>query len=142
MVRENPPPNEESLPDLSEAEREALHRVELGVEWLHRAHGDLVEFHHETGHAMDHFAEAEEFLRDSGHDGLADALRDRYLPRGVIDEERWSYDVLECFQDGFLAELTAFEKRARDDIADGRRHVSERTQERAWKGRAEHSDDE
>ncbi|WP_302082311.1 hypothetical protein [Salinibaculum rarum] len=122
--------------DLSAGEREALHSVELGLEWLHRAHGDLVEFHHKTGHAMDHLAEAEEKLRACGHADVADALRDQYLPRGVIDEDRWSYDVLESYQDGFLSELMAFEQRVRGEIADGRRHVTERQQEREWKRRA------
>jgi hypothetical protein len=122
---------------LSETEREALHQVELGLEWLHRAHGHLVEFHHNTGHAMDHLAEAEEDLRTCGYDELADALRDRYLPRGVIDDDRWSYDVLECFQEGFLADVETFEKDARETLADGRRHVTERAQEAAWKDRAE-----
>jgi len=122
--------------DLSEAECEALHSVELGVEWLHRAHGDLVEFHHKTGHAMDHLADAEAQLRACGHTDLADALRDECLPRGVIDEDRWSYDVLESYQEGFLAALTAFEERARGAVADGQRHVAERRQEREWKRRA------
>lgn len=123
-------------PDLTAAERKALHSVELGVEWLHRAHGNLVEFHHKTGHAMDHLADAEGQLREAGHDALADVLRDEYLPRGVIDEGRWSYDVLEDFQEGFLATLTEFEERTREDVADGHRHVTERAQERAWKERA------
>jgi hypothetical protein len=115
--------------------REALQRVELGAEWLHRAHGDLVESHHKTGHAMDHLANAGEFLRDSGHEDLADALRDENLPRGVIDEGRWSYDVLESYQDGFLSALTDFEERVRGEVADGQRHVTERRQEHAWKKR-------
>jgi hypothetical protein len=127
---------EDRRADLDEAERQALHSVELGVEWLHRAHGDLVEFHHEVGHAMDHFAEAEARLRDCGHTALADALRDECLPRGVIDGDRWSYDVVESYQEGFLADLTAFEERARGVVADGDRHVAERRQERAWKRRA------
>ena len=126
----------EDRTELDAEEREALHRVELGVEWLHRAHGDLVEFHHKTGHAMDHLADAEAQLRACGHTDLADALRDEYLPRGVIDEGRWSYDVLESYQDGFLSALTDFEERARGEVADGQRHVTERRQEREWKQRA------
>lgn len=131
-------PGDDAVPatGLGDAECEALHSVELGVEWLHRAHGDLVEFHHKTGHAMDHLAEAESQLRACGHTDLADALRDECLPRGVIDEDRWSYDVLESYQEGFLADLTAFEERAREAVADGRRHVAERRQEREWKRRA------
>ncbi|WP_136716682.1 hypothetical protein [Halorientalis salina] len=121
---------------ISEGEREALHQVELGLEWLHRAHGHLVEFHHNTGHAMDHLAEAEGLLRDCGFDDLADALRDEYLPRGVIDDDRWSYDVLESFQAEFLDDIRAFEAETRERVADGQRHVAERAQEGAWKRRA------
>ncbi|WP_424016595.1 hypothetical protein ACOZ4N_11890 [Halorientalis pallida] len=122
--------------DLTEDERAALHQVELGLEWLHRAHGHLVEFHHNTGHAMDHLAEAEPLLRECGYDDLADAVRDRYLPHGVIDDDRWSYDVLESFQEGFLDEIEGFEREARDVVADGQRHAAERAQERTWKERA------
>jgi len=123
-------------PDLTDAECDALHRVELAVEWLQRAQGNLIAFHHAVGHAMDHLAEAETELRDCGQDDLADDLRDDYLPRGVVDEERWSYDVLESYQAGFLRPMVDFERQARDRIADGHRHVAERRQEREWKGRA------
>lgn len=126
----------EGAATLSDQERDALHQVELGLEWLHRAHGHLVEFHHNTGHAMDHLADAETMLRECGYDDLADALRDQYLPRGVIDEDRWSYDVLECFQEDFLADIRDFEAETRETVADGQRHVAERTQEWKWKDRA------
>jgi hypothetical protein len=127
----------ETTTDLTAAEREALHELELGVEWLHRAHGALVEFHHNTGHAMEHVAAAEHAFRESGHEEVADAIRDEYLPRGVIDEERWSYDVLESFQREFLSELTTFEASTRETVAGGQRHVTERRQEQQWKRRSE-----
>ena len=123
--------------DLTDTEIEALHEVELGVEWLHRAHGKLVAFHHNTGHAMEHLATAEQLLRESGHTDVADAVRDAYLPRGVIDEDRWSYDVVESFEAGFMHDVTELAERARRDVADGRSHVAERRQEREWKRRAE-----
>jgi hypothetical protein len=125
----------DDAPPVAEETAEALHRVELGLEWLHRAHGHLVAFHHNTGHAMDHFAAAEQRLRETGHDALADEIRDEFLPRGVV-EDTWSYAVLESFQDDLLDDAAAFEARARDDLSDGRRHVAERAQERRWKGRA------
>ncbi|MEF8852462.1 MAG: hypothetical protein V5A44_04890 [Haloarculaceae archaeon] len=123
--------------DMTETEVEALHEVELGVEWLHRAHGKLVGFHHNTGHAMEHLAAAEGLLRESGHEEVADAVRDAYLPRGVIDEDRWSYDVVESFEAGFMDDVTDLAERARREVADGRSHVAERRQEREWKRRAE-----
>jgi hypothetical protein len=121
---------------LTEAELEALHEVELGLEALQRAQGCLVEFHHATGHGMDHLAAAERRFREAGHTDLADSIRDRQLPRGVTDEDRWSYAVLEGFPDGLLAQVSAFEERARNAIADGRRHVAERRQEREWRNRS------
>jgi hypothetical protein len=120
----------------SETDVEALHEVELGLEWLLRAQGHLVQFHHATGHAMDHLAVAEEGLREAGYDDLADELRDHHLPQGVVDEDRWSYDVLEDFQDGVLAAVQTFEADARDRVGDGTRHLAERRQERAWKERS------
>jgi len=123
--------------ELTDTEVEALHEVELGVEWLHRAHGKLLAFHHNTGHAMEHLAAAEALLRESGHDDIADDVRDRYLPRGVVDGDRWSYDLVESFQHGFMDDVTAFGERTRREVADGRSHVAERRQEREWKARAE-----
>jgi hypothetical protein len=122
---------------LDAPEREALHRIELGIEWLHRAHGHLLAFHHNTGHAMDHFAAAEQALREGNHTGLADTLRDEVLPRGVIDEDRWSYDVVEDFESGVYADLQAFDRAAHETLAGGQRHVAERLQEQAWAERSE-----
>ena len=119
-----------------DVELEAFHEVELALEWLHRAHGQLVAFHHAVGHGVDHLAEAEVLLREAGHDELADALRDEYLPRGVVDEGTWSYRVVEGFQDGFLADVTAFERTVRDRVAEGERHVAERRLRREWRERA------
>jgi hypothetical protein len=126
----------EATTDLTETEQAALHRAELGVEWLRRAHGSLVEFHHATGHAMDHMHEAEAMLREVGHTGLADELRDEVLPRGAV-EDRWTYDLLETFEAGLLGDATAYERSLRDELADGRRHITERQQERRWKRRAD-----
>jgi len=123
--------------ELTDAEIEALHEVELGVEWLHRAHGKLLAFHHNTGHAMEHLAAAEALLRESGYDDIADDVRDRYLPRGVVDGDRWSYDLVESFQHGFMDDVAAFAERTRREVGDGRSHVAERRQEREWKARAE-----
>lgn len=123
--------------DLTDREIDALHEVELCVEWLRKAHGKLVEFHHNTGHAMEHLAEAELLLRESGHEDLAEEIRDGHLPRGVVDEDRWSYDIVESFEGEFMTELTAFEERTIRDLADGRRHVAERRQEDEWKRQAD-----
>jgi hypothetical protein len=121
--------------DLTDGERAALHELQLGVEELNRAYGHLLAFHHAVGRSMDHFASAEPELRAAGHDDHADAIRDHHLPAGVIDD-RWSYELVEAFAAGFLADATGFEERVRADLAGGQSHVRERAQQQAWRERA------
>jgi hypothetical protein len=129
---------------VTDTQAAALHEVELGIEHFHRAHGHLVAFHHATGRGMDHLSSAESTLRDAGFTELADAIRDDFLPRGVVASQegtrsdgRWSYDVLETYEASFLDDVVAFGERASVEIADGRRHVHERRQERDWQARAD-----
>jgi hypothetical protein len=114
---------------------EALHRVELAREHLHRAHGHLLAFHHSVGHAMDRLAAVEDDLRTAGHGPFADELRADHLPAGVF-EGCWSYELVEAFESGFLADVDGFERRLREEVVDGRRHVAEREQRRRWRERA------
>jgi hypothetical protein len=123
-------------PNLTDDERTALHELQLGVEGLHRAYGHLLAFHHAIGRSMDHFAAAEPRLRAAGHTAHADAIRDRHLPAGVIDD-RWSYELVEAFEAGFFEDVTAFESAVRADIAGGQAHVAERAQQQAWRERAQ-----
>lgn len=120
---------------LTAAEKEALHDCRLAVEHVHRAYGYLLGFHHRIGHAMDAFAAAEGTLREAGHDDLADELRDRHLPAGPVDD-RWTYELVESFEDGFLAAVASFDERIREDLSGGRRHVAEAEQKRRWRDRA------
>lgn len=126
--------------DITDEERDALHHCQLGIEHVYRAYGSLLDFHHRVGHAMDRFHAAEERLRAAGHTELADELRDRHLPAGIVDG-RWSYEVVEGFERDFLDPVTAFEVAVREDLAGGRTHVSERAQQRAWRKRAGWTDD-
>lgn len=127
---------ERDLSELSDTERKALHEVELGAEWVHRAHGALIEFHHDVGHGMDHFARAQALFREAGRTELADELRDEQLPRGVDGSDRWTYELLEDFRNGFLGEISAFENAAHQRVAGGKRHVAERAQKQDWSERA------
>lgn len=126
--------------DLTHEEREAIHEVEVGVEWLLRAYGHLLAFHHAVGHGMDHLDEAQGKLWAAGHENLADRIRDDILPRGVTADDRWTYSVVEEFQEAFLDPVTSFEDDARMAVTGGRRHVAERAQERAWRKRAENGE--
>ncbi len=119
----------------SDAELAVLHECQLAIEYLYRAYGHLLSFHHGVGHAMDRFAVAEQELRATGHGALADELRDEHLPAGAVDE-LWTYELVEAFQAGMLAAVTTFERDVREELADGRTHVSERRQRTEWRERS------
>ncbi|WP_256685907.1 hypothetical protein [Halococcus qingdaonensis] len=119
-----------------EDERAALHDLQLGIEHLHRSYGHLLAFHHAVGRGMNRFDDARETLRASGHDEHADALRDDLLPAGVVDGQ-WTYELVEAFVDEFLGPVDEFEADVREELADGRRHVTEDRQRRAWRERSE-----
>ncbi|WP_435349022.1 hypothetical protein [Haloarchaeobius sp. HRN-SO-5] len=121
--------------ELTDEEEEALHELQLGIENLYRGYGSLLEFHHTIGHGMDHLHDAEEMLREAGHEETADRLRDEVLPAGVF-EDRWSYEVVESFKRDFLADVADFEEQTREELAGGREHITERRQQRDWSERA------
>lgn len=122
--------------DLSETELEALHDCQIASEYLYRAYGDLLDFHHNLGHAMDRFYEAEGKLRSAGHEELANELRDEHLPAGAFKDD-WSYAIVEEFRAGLLDGADAFETELRDELADGLGHVSERRQRAEWRKRVD-----
>jgi hypothetical protein len=122
--------------DLTDAEKAALHEMQVGIEHVGRARGRLLDFHHELGNASDHFESAREALREAGHDELADELRDRHLPAGVIGD-RWTYELVTEFEEGFRADVTTFERDLRETMAGGEDHVTEQEMQSQWRERAE-----
>lgn len=110
--------------DLTEAEREAIHEVERGTEWLHRAHGLLVGFHHAVGRAMDHFGDAASALAGE-HPDLADRVESEVLPAGLTDEGHLSYRLVSQFEAGLLATVEDVADDAREELVDGERYVVE-----------------
>ncbi|WP_306053938.1 hypothetical protein [Natronococcus wangiae] len=125
--------------ELTDAEEEALHELQLGIEYVHRAYGTLLQFHHELGHAMDRMGTAEARLREAGHEEWADQLRDEHLPAGAISD-RWTFELVEEFSEDFLEDVDAFEGEVREELADGLDHVTERQQKRRLRVRAQRDD--
>ena len=121
--------------ELTDAEEQALHELQLGIEHVYRAYGNLLSFHHQLGHAMDRMGTGEEYLREAGHDEWADDLRDDHLPAGAISDQ-WTFELVEEFSTEFLEEVDDFESEVRDELADGLDHVTERRQKRRLRDRA------
>ena len=134
---DSPDPNREAdALSLTEPERTALHDCQVAIEYVYRAYGNLLTFHHNLGHAMDRFADAEASLREAGHEQWANQLRDTHLPAGAL-KGQWTYELVEEFSGSVLSEITEFESSVREELAAGIGHVTERQQQRAWREQAD-----
>jgi hypothetical protein len=102
----------------------AAGRMTEALETLERARGHLYSFHQLIGEsdlALDDVLEA---LRDNGATALADELERDLMGRNVI-AGRWTFQLVEEFDEDYWTTFRAFEERVRQELVDGRRHVYE-----------------
>lgn len=118
---------------------EAVGKVSEALEWVERARGHLYEFHQLSGHADLLFGEAADALHDAGAEDLAGDLRERLIGRNVI-EGRWTFQIVEEYDDGYWSEARAIDREVREAAMEGRRHVfeSEMKEDRRTHGRRHH----
>ncbi|OII33923.1 hypothetical protein BIU98_05615 [Curtobacterium sp. MMLR14_010] len=109
---------------VSEETVEALGTLSAALEVLEHARGYLYGFHRLTGKADLGFGDAVEQLRKAGHSELADRIDTELIGRNVI-EGRWTFQIVEDYDDGYYALAKDLERTARDDLAGGRRHLLE-----------------
>ncbi|SNY60155.1 hypothetical protein [Paractinoplanes atraurantiacus] len=103
---------------------EALGKLSEALETTEHARGHLYAMHQLTGAADFQLDEAVSLLREAGHDALADRVEEELIGRNVIPG-RWTFQIIEEYDDGYYAEFRALEKAARDELAAGRRHLYE-----------------
>jgi hypothetical protein len=117
----------------------AAGKASEALEWIERARGALYEFHQLLGRADLLFGDAAELLEDAGHGELATLVRSEVVGRNVLDG-RWTFQIVEEFDDSYYDVVRAAERRVRDELLAGRRHVheSEMKDERRTAGRAGH----
>jgi hypothetical protein len=123
----------------TDSEVEAAGKMSEALEKLERARGHLVSFHQLVGEADFALDDVLELLRDTGHDELASAIDEDLLGRNVL-AGRWTFQILEEFDDGYWACFREHERVLRDRLMDGRRHVYEAEMKAARRsaGRAGH----
>jgi hypothetical protein len=102
----------------------AVGKLSEAVEWLERARGRLYEFHQMLGHLDFQMSEAAKLLCEAGHDELAAVVDMEVVGRNVLDG-RWTFQVIEEFEDVYYEPIRAIEKRIRDELVAGRRHLYE-----------------
>lgn len=124
MVEDLPDPDHTTPDGVSDATVEALGKLSEALETCERARGRLYDFHQLTGSADIQLGEAIEALRDAGHTAISDRLERELLGRNVISG-RWTFQVIEDYDDTYWSVFRTLEKSARDQLADGRRHLYE-----------------
>ena len=109
---------------VSDATIDALGKLSEALETCERARGHLYTFHQLTGSADIELGEAVTALREAGHDAIADRIEQELLGRNVLPG-RWTFQIVEDYDDNYWSLFRELEKAARDDLADGVRHLYE-----------------
>ncbi|MEG3633397.1 hypothetical protein [Micromonospora palythoicola] len=103
---------------------EALGELSKALETIHRVRGHLYSAHQLVGGADLTLDRVVELLRKAGHDEVANRVERELLGRNVLPG-RWTFQIMEEFDDGYYAAFQEVERYARETLADGRRHLYE-----------------
>ena len=122
----------EDLPDathttpdrVSDSTVAALNKLSEALETCERARGHLYTFHQLTGTADCQLGDAAVALREAGHDSIANQLERDLVGRNVL-QDRWTFQIIEDYDDNYWSLFRSLEQAARDELIQGRRHVYE-----------------
>lgn len=125
--------------EATDATVEAVGKLSEAFEAIEEVRGKLYAAHRLTGTADLALGEAVDLLRRAGHTELADKVDTEMVGRNVLPG-RWTYQMVEEFDDGYYAEFKAIEELVRNELMGGRRHVYEAEMKaaRRTEGRAGH----
>jgi hypothetical protein len=114
-------------------------RFAEALAYVERARGHLYSFHRLIGEADLALDDVVENLKASGSTELAARVDDELLGRNVLPG-RWTFQVVEDFDDDYYAAFTDLERTVRHETMAGRRHVyeAEMKQSRRTPGRPGH----
>lgn len=111
-------------PGTSDTTVEALGKLSEALETVEQLRGSLYALHQNSGRADMQLQDAVELFRKAGHDELAEALDRDLVGRNVL-AGRWTFQVVEEYDDGYYRTFKAFDERARNELVAGRRHLYE-----------------
>jgi hypothetical protein len=109
---------------VSDATVEALGKLSEALETCERARGHLYGFHQLTGSADIQLGEAVTALREAGHCDIADRIDRELVGRNVV-EGRWTFQIVEDYDDNYWSLFRDLERAVRDELAGGVRHLYE-----------------
>ncbi|MDQ1102980.1 hypothetical protein QE364_003562 [Nocardioides zeae] len=109
---------------VTDATVSALGKLSEALEAVEVARGHLYTFHRLSGTADLTVGQAVDELREAGHGELADRVEREVVGRNLL-YGRWSFQIVEEYDDGYYATFRRIEKEARDELVEGRRHLFE-----------------
>ncbi|MEV4707427.1 hypothetical protein [Nucisporomicrobium flavum] len=124
---------------LSDITVEALGKLSEALEVVERIRGHLYSLHQLTGEADFKLDEAVSLFMQAGETKVAERIEQELIGRNVL-AGRWTFQVVEEYDDGYYAEFKTIEKDARDELAQGKRHLyeAELKERRRTRGRPGH----
>lgn len=102
----------------------AVGKLSEALETTERARGHLYSFHQLTGGADLALGEAVDMLREAYHHRLAEKLSAELVGRNVLPG-RWTFQIVEEYDEGYYARFRQIEREIRDELVDGRTHLYE-----------------
>jgi hypothetical protein len=123
-MSDSPAPEHRLPDDVDGATVDAVGKLTKALETTERARGHLYAFHQLAGESDRRVEEAMHMLRDAGHVAWAERLEEELFGRNVL-EGRWTFQIVEEYDDGYWTLFRELEAAARNDLTDGRRHLRE-----------------
>ncbi len=121
---EEPLPRHQRPAGVSDDTVSALGKLSEALEAVEDARGHLYAFHRLCGTADLTLGEAVSELREAGHADLADEIERDLVGRNIL-EGRWSFQVVEEYDDTYYSVFKGLEQQARGQLVEGRRHLFE-----------------
>ncbi|MEU6138023.1 hypothetical protein [Nocardioides sp. NPDC047086] len=115
---------------------EALGTISEALEAIEIARGHLYALHRITGTADLTLGKGVQQLREAGHAELADTFERELVGRNVLNG-RWTFQIVEEYDDGYYSTFKRLEKEARDALAEGKRHLYESELKEARRSRGQ-----
>ena len=123
-MTDEPLPEHQRPDGVDDATVEALGKISEALEAVEVARGFLYGFHRLSGTADLTLGEGVEGLRKAGHTELADRIDRDLVGRNVV-QGRWTFQIVEEYDDGYYATFKDLERATRDELVGGRRHLYE-----------------
>ena len=123
-VPDRPAPRHRVPPGVDQSTVDAVGKLTKALETTERARGHLYAFHQLAGESDRYVEEAMHELRDAGHREWGDRLERELFGRNVL-EGRWTFQIVEEYDDGYWTLFRRLESAVREDLTAGRRHLRE-----------------